>query len=72
MWELCMHLDYDHFMHKMQIPATNQYFSWDQQPVCEPRFLKKETNFSGSKFHYNRLANRKKLTLPLKKYFKTL
>ena len=35
-------------------------------------FWKKDINFSGLKSHYNRLANRKKLILPLEKYFKTL
>ena len=33
---------------------------------------KKKHQFSGFRFCYNRLANRKKLILPLKKYFKTL
>ena len=33
---------------------------------------KKKINFFGLKFHYNRLANRKKLILPLEKYLKTL
>ena len=33
---------------------------------------KKNFNFSGLISHYYRLANRKKLILPLEKYFKTL
>ena len=32
----------------------------------------KKHQFSGFRFCYNRLPNRKKLILPLKKYFKTL
>ena len=35
-------------------------------------FRKKTINFSGLRSHYNRIANRKKLILPLEKYFKTL
>ena len=35
-------------------------------------FWKENINFSGLRSRYNRLANRKKLILSLKKYFKTL
>ena len=35
-------------------------------------FWKENINFSGLKSHYNKLANREKLILPLEKYFKTL
>ena len=35
-------------------------------------FWKKNINFSGLTSHHNRLANRKKLILPLEKYLKTL
>ena len=40
--------------------------------MCESRFLKKSISLSGLKSHFNRLANRQKLILPLEKYFKTL
>ena len=36
------------------------------------RFLKKNINFSGLRSRYDRLENRKKLILLLKKYLKTL
>ena len=40
--------------------------------LCGSRFLKKYINFSGLRSRYDRLAIRKKLILPLKKYLKTL
>ena len=59
----------------MQIPATSQYFFrgittsvWVK--ISEKK--KKNITFSGLKFHYNRIANRKKLILTLEKDFKTL
>ena len=40
--------------------------------ISEKKTKKKNISFSGLRPRYYRLANRKKLILPLKKYFKTL
>ena len=40
--------------------------------ISEKKKTKKNITFSGLGSHYNRLANCKKLILPLEKYFKTL
>ena len=40
--------------------------------LCGSRLLKKIINFSGLRFRYHRLANRKELILPLGNSFKTL
>ena len=73
-----MHLDYDHFIYpidfqKMQIPATNQYLSWEITSVVLVKISerKKTSIFFDLKSHQNRLANRKKLIFSLEKYFKT-
>ena len=79
-----MHLDHDNFVYsinfqKMQIPATNVYFTENNNPFSlKPTDVwvkiseKKNILFFGLRSRYNRLANRKKLILPLEKYFKTL
>ena len=84
MWKLCMPPDYDHFIPltskqgKFQ-PQTN-ILSGNNNPfilsltvvwVDRSRFLKKKTNFSSLRSCYHQIANRKKLILPLGKYFKT-
>ena len=58
----------------MQIPATPQTstFPGNNNRCAGQDFLKKTHQFSGLRSHYNRIANRKKLILPLEKYFKTL
>ena len=62
MWELCMHPDYDHF-----IPLTlSLTVVWIE--ISE----KKTPIFYSLGSCYPRLANRKKLIVPLEKYFKTL
>ena len=64
MWELWMHLDYDH----LYIPLT----------IKKPSFLlwKEPTVvwvvFSSLRSRYHKQANRKNLILPQKRYFKTL
>ena len=80
-----MHPDYNHFVYsinfqKMQIPATQtSIFPGNNNPFSiKPTVLwvkiseKKNISFSSLRSRYSRLANRKKLILPLEKYFKTL
>ena len=64
-----------------QIPATNQHFSTNNnpfyiKPYCcvgqQVEISEKKTFFSSFRSRYHRLTNRKKLILPLEKYFKTL
>ena len=62
-----------------KISATNPYFSCEKSLLlCWSRFGKKKHFFrkknilSGLRSCYHKQANRKKLILPLKKYFKTL
>ena len=53
-------------------PANKNPFSIKPTVVWVKISEKKNISFSGLRSRYNRLANRKKLILPLKKYFKTL
>ena len=53
-------------------PGNNKPFSFKPTVVWVKIFEKKNISFSGLKSRYKRLANRKKLILPLGKYFKTL
>ena len=53
-------------------PGNNNPFSINPTVVWVKIFEKKNISFSGLRSCYNRLANRKKLILPLEKYFKTL
>ena len=53
-------------------PRNNNRFSIKPTIVWVKIFEKKKISFSGLRSRYNRLANRKKLLLPLEKYFKTL
>ena len=83
MWELCRHPDYDHLYilltsksGKLQLqtnifPGNNNPFSI-RLLLSGSRFLKKIINFSGLRFRYHKLANRKKLILSLGNSFKTL
>ena len=61
-----------HYFQIRQIPATNHYFSCGKNLLLFwLRFLKKKIFFSGLRSCYHKQANRKKLILPLKKYFET-
>ena len=53
-------------------PGNDNPFSIKPTLVWVKIFEKKNISFSGLNSRYNRLANRKKLVLPLEKYFKTL
>ena len=76
MWELWMHLVYDH----LYIPLTSKYGKFQSQTII---FLVKKAycrvgqdfwkkKFSGLRSCYYRQANRKKLISSLRKYFETL
>ena len=64
MWKLWVHLDYDHFY----IPLISKH----KAAVVGVKTSEKSFNISGLKSPYHRLANKKKLILPLRKYSKTL
>ena len=53
-------------------PANNNPFSIKPTVVWVKIFEKKKISSSSLRSSYNRLPNRKKLNLPLEKYFKTL
>ena len=53
-------------------PANNNPFSIKPTVVWVKIFEKKKISSSSLRSSYNRLPNRKKLVLPLEKYFKTL
>ena len=53
-------------------PGNNNPFSIKPTVVWVKISEKKNISFFGLRSRYNRLANRKKLILPLEKYFKTL
>ena len=53
-------------------PGNNNPFFIKPTAVWVKIFEKKNISFSGLRFRYNMLANRKKLNFPLEKYFKTL
>ena len=53
-------------------PENNNPFSIKPTVVWVKISEKKNISFFGLRSRYNRLANRKKLILPLEKYFKTL
>ena len=84
MWELYMHPDYDHLYFpltfkkwKLQpqantLPGSNNPFSIKSTFVQIKISGKKNICFFGLRSCWHRLANRKKLILPLEKYFKTL
>ena len=56
----------------MFFPGNNNPFSIEPTVVLVKVSEKKNISFFGLRSRYNRLANRKKLILPLEKYFKTL
>ena len=75
-----MHPDYDHFVYsitskKCKLQPQSSIFPGNNNSVSIVVWIKvsekKNISFSGLRSCYNRLANRKKLILPLK-YFKTL
>ena len=71
MWELCM---YDHFVYSINFQKNANYshkppfFLIKPTVVWAKIFEKENISFSGLRSCYNRLANRKKLILPLEKY----
>ena len=79
-----MHPDCDHFVYSITskkckfqpqtsiFPGNNNSFSIKPTAVWIKISEKKYVSFSGLRSHYSRLANGKKLTLLLEKYFKTL
>ena len=71
-WELCMYPGYDRFY----IALTSIYGKFHQQTNILPgnnnRSWVKISEHFGLRSLYDKLTNRKKLTLPLGKNFKTL
>ena len=61
-----MHPNYDYFVYPINFQKMQSLL------LRGSRFLKKNINFSCFRSGYNRLANRKKLILPVEKYFRTL
>ena len=80
MRKLCMHPEYIPSTSKQGkfLPQTNIFLGITtlfvtSPQLCGSRLLrKKNICFSSFRSRYHRLANRKKLILPLEKYFKTL
>ena len=83
MWELCMHPNYDNLYNPLTsksgkfqpqtniFPGNSNTFSIKPTAVWV-KISEKSINFSGLRTSYLKLANRKKLILPLGKDFKTL
>ena len=83
MWKLWVHLDYDHLYIQLtsklgKFLSQTNIFQGNSNPfsikptVARVKISEKCIIISGLKFPYHRLANRKKLILPLEEYFKTL
>ena len=67
MWELWPFVYFTNFQRR-QIQARNQHFSGEKKPTVAWVKISEKNKQK----HFFRQANRKKLILPLERYFKTL